>query len=278
MGQSWMIASGKGGVGKSTITACLAIGLAMTGERVVIIDTDIGLRNMDAVLGLENNVVYDICDVVDKECKLFDALLKHPDYPNLSLLSAAQFRRVKAIDNTDVSKIVKKLKMHFSYVIIDCPAGLGRGLQNSFFAADETILIVTPDDMAIRDVEQTANLLMKKHQPRPHLIVNRLDPKLIKAGEMYSADVVAAILDLSLIGAIPNDPALYRALLTHRAPMEPGTISFKAIQRTVNRMLGNMTPIPPMGVAKKSLLHKLFSKKEMENRNVKREQTFQRTY
>lgn len=274
MSQAWMIASGKGGVGKSTIAACLAVGLAMKGEHVAVIDTDIGLRNMDVVLGLENSIVYDICDVVEKECKLFSSLVRHPAYPNLSLLPAAQFRRAKDINREDLCKIVKKLKTRFSHVIIDCPAGIERGLLNCMNAADEVLLVTTPDDMAIRDAEQTANLLMKRHQPRPLLIVNQLAPKLIKAGEMYAADTVAGILDLKLFGAIPRDEAFYRAMLTHRLPMETKGDAQKAIFRIINRMQGNMTPVAPLGIEKRRLLGGLFGERKMKPRHVKREQAF----
>ncbi len=273
MAQSWMIASGKGGVGKSTICGCLAMGLAMKGEPVVVVDTDIGLRNMDTVLGLENNIVYDICDVTDKECKLFDALVRHPVYPNLYLLPAAQFRKVKAIDRSDLGKIIRKLKSRFSHVLVDCPAGIDRGLLNSLNATDEIIIVTTADDMAIRDAEQTANLLMKKHQPHPQLIVNRLMPNLIKAKEMYSAQTVSNILDLPLLGAIPYDEELYRSLLLHHSPLETEGMAYKAITRIVNRMQGNWVPVPPTGIERRGLFSKLFNKKEMGSENVKREQT-----
>jgi septum site-determining protein MinD len=272
MAQSWMIASGKGGVGKSTLCGCLAICLAKKGERVAVIDTDIGLRNMDAVLGLENNIVYDICDVADKECTLLEALVRHPAFDNLSLLPAAQFRKVKALNRESLAKIVRKLKKSFSYVLIDCPAGIDRGLSNSLNAADEVILVTTPDDMTIRDVEQTANFLMKKHQPRPYLIVNRLIPQLIKAGEMLTAPSIASLLDLQLLGAIPYDEEIYRAALTHRLPLESNSVAAKALERIADRMRGKESPIPPMGIEKKGFLAKIFQKKE-ELSYVKREQT-----
>ena len=245
---SWMLASGKGGVGKTTIASCIALGLAMVGERVAVVDTDIGLRDMDAILGLENHIIYDICNVAEKECKLTDALIQHPKYPGLSLLPAAQFRRVKDINHDDIEKIVRKLKTRFSYVIIDCSAGIERGLGNTIDVADEIIIVTTPDDMSIRDADQTVSYLMRKNQPKPWLIVNQLLPKLIKAGEMYTADTIAQILDLSLLGAVPRDDKIIRALLTHTLPMDTHGLASASIKRIVNRMRGNFTGVPPMGV------------------------------
>jgi septum site-determining protein MinD len=257
-GQTWIIASGKGGVGKTTLAACLAIGLAMNGERVAVIDTDIGLRDMDTILCLENNIVFNICDVADKECKLFDALVIHPDYPGLALLPAAQFRRVKDIDNDDLAKIVAKLKSRFSSIIIDCPAGIERGLSNTLNTADEIILVTTPDMLAIRDVEQTAYFFQKKHQPRPWLIINQMVPALVKSGDMYTSHTIAHILDLELLGAVPKDELLYRAVLTHISPMISNVDAHQAIMRIVHRIQGHHTPVPADGVIKHSLWSKLF--------------------
>lgn len=261
MAQAWMIASGKGGVGKTTMAAYLAIGLSLKGERVVIVDTDIGLRNMDAILGLENNIVYDICDVAEKSCKLQEALVEHPTYPQLSLLPAAQFRRVKAINSDQLAKVIKKLKKDFSYVIIDCPAGIERGFLNSINVADDIILVTTPDDMTIRDVEQTANILMKKRQPRPYLIVNRMEPQLIKSGDMHTANIIAESLDLPLIGAVPQDTVIYKGLLSHTPPMVEEGIGKEAVMRIVSRMQGSLTPVPPMGIVKIPFWKRIFKRK-----------------
>ena len=215
MAKAWLIASGKGGVGKSMVTACMAVALSRMGQRTVVVDADIGLRDQDAILGLENRVVYDVLDVIGKGCTLSQALIQHSLYENLNLLPESQFARVKNLDPKGFRKVIAQLKERFDYVLIDCPAGVERGLRGVVDSADEVLLITTPDDVCMRDVEKTAAVLAAKKAPRPWLIVNRLMPELVAAGEMYSAQVVAQTLDLQLMGEVPQDDMIYRALLKH---------------------------------------------------------------
>ncbi len=261
MAKAWLVASGKGGVGKSMVTAGLAVALSRMGQRTVVVDADIGLRDQDAILGLENRVVYDVLDVIGRGCTLSQALIQHSLYERLSLLPASQFARVKNLDPKGFRKVVGQLKERFDQVLIDCPAGVERGLRGVVDSADEVLLISTPDDVCIRDVEKTAAVLAQKEAPRPQLIVNRLMPELIAAGEMYSAQVVAQTLDLQLIGEIPQDDMIYRALLKHMSPMEVECEGRRALERIARRMTGQQVPLPGYGKAQGGVLGRLFRRK-----------------
>ena len=263
MSQAWMIASGKGGVGKSTLAAALAVGLAKRGQKVAVVDTDIGLRNLDVMMGLEDRIVYDLVDVANKDCKLNQALVRHPQYPSLALLPAAQFCRMKAIDSKQLGKLVSKLKAAFDFVLLDCPAGVERGFLNALGAADESVLVTTPDDVAMRDAERVCAIMEEKGLPRPMLIVNRVIPELIKTGEMYTPQVVSQTLDLSLMGAVPQDPAVYRMLLKHQTLMEISCPAEKAVERIVSRLMGEKLPIACCDLVRKpTFWAKVFHKRK----------------
>lgn len=260
MGKTWLIASGKGGVGKSTLSACLGIALGRLNRRVCIVDADIGLRDQDALLGLENRVVYDVVDVCNKSCRLQQALLTPDGRPGLSLLPAAQFARCKELNRAAFARVVDELRQTHDDVLIDCPAGVERGLRATLRAhADETIVVCTPDDVCIRNAERTASLLEKKQQPRPWLVVNRLSAALIAAGEMYPARVVAETLDLPLLGEVPEDNAIYRAQLTHRTAMDVDCEAQKALMRIARRMAGETIALPAYGTHKLPWYKRLFS-------------------
>lgn len=261
MGKVWLIASGKGGVGKSMLTAALGIALTRRERSVCIIDADIGLRDQDAILGLENNVVYDIVDVANKNCRLEQALISPEQYPQLKLLPASQFARVKEMDAKALRKIVDRLKGMFDDVLIDCPAGIERGLRVLLRSGiDACVLVCTPDDVCIRDVERTFSVLEKKELPRAEVIVNRLQPELIRAGEMYTAQVVGQTLDLSVLGEVPEDPAVYRALLRHTSVMGLDCEAQRAITRIAARMTGENLPLPAYGTEKVSWMKRLFGR------------------
>ena len=259
MSKCFAVASGKGGVGKSVITANLAAALALNGTRVLIIDADIGLRSQDALLGLEDRVVYDLIDVSRKECMPDQAILSCETVPSLSLLPAAQFERVKSLDPKKLAKIVRSLRTVYDYIFIDCPAGIERGLRNVLNAGvDESILVATPDDISIRSAERTAQLIETKSASRPRLIVNRLDEKLIRGGEMLSARTVSQVLDLQLLGAIPEDPAVYRSLLKHALFVHFDCEARDAVLRIASRIHGRSVPIAGYG-EKNSFFRRLFS-------------------
>ncbi len=271
MGKAWMIASGKGGVGKSTITAALATALARMEFKVCIVDADIGLRDQDVILGLENRVVYDLLDVCMNRCPMARALIEHPEEKRLYLLPAAQFARAKEVDGKALRRVIRQLKNRFDMVLIDCPAGIERGLRGVMHAeADESILICTPDDVCIRDAERTSALIAEKRSAHPQLIVNRLDPQLIESGEMYAAKTVAQTLDLSLLGEVPYDPIVYRALLKRMSLMNCKCEAAEAITRIAHRMAGQQVPFPDYGCRPTSLLKRLFRHKPQEVQRIDR--------
>ncbi len=265
MGKAWMIASGKGGVGKSTITAGLAVALARAERKVCIVDADIGLRDQDVILGVENRVVYDLLDVCADRCPLPQALIDHPEENSLYLLPAAQFARSKDVDGKALRKVIRQLKSRFDTVLIDCPAGIERGLRSIMHAeTEESILICTPDDVCIRDVDRTSALMTEKQSRRPQLIVNRLNASLIESGEMYSAQTVAQTLDLSLLGEVPEDPIVYRALLKRIPLMDCRCEATEALTRISHRMVGIEEPLPGYGTRHVSFLRRLFRRKPQE--------------
>ena len=248
------VVSGKGGVGKSVITANLAAALALNGSRVLIIDTDIGLRSQDAILGLEDRVVYDLIDVSRKECTTDQAILSCDAIPALHLLPAAQFKRAKALDPGKLAGIIRSLRCAYDFILIDCPAGIERGLRNVLNAGvDETILLVTPDDISIRSAERTVQVIESKTETRPHLIVNRLDETLIRCGEMLSALTAAQVLDLPLLGAIPEDPVVYRSLLRHQLFVRYDCEARNAVLRIASRISGYDLSVRAYGLKKRGI-------------------------
>ena len=201
-----VITSGKGGVGKTTTSANIGTALAHLGNKVVLIDTDIGLRNLDLLLGLENRIVYTIVDVVEGRCKLKQAFVKDKKNSNLCLIAAAQTRDKSALDAQQLKDICEQLKKDFDYVLIDCPAGIEQGFQNAVAGANEAIVVTTPEMSAIRDADRIIGLLESKEGvERYRLLVNRVRPKLIKSNDMMGVDDVVEILSCELIGVIPED-------------------------------------------------------------------------
>ena len=251
MSNVWMIASGKGGVGKSTLTANLGRALARLGRKVCVVDTDIGLRDQDALLGLENRIVFDLLDVAERVCVLNQALISPEDESNLFLLPASQFARSKELERRAFRRVVKELKDAFDEVLIDCPAGIERGLRGLMNKEiDETIVVCTPDDVCIRNVERAISVMEGKELPRPRVIVNRLSPDLVRSGEMYSAQTVASTLDVALLGEVPDDPCVYRATLQHLSVMDIDCEARNALQRIAKRMLGQEASLPAYGSAR----------------------------
>lgn len=201
-----VITSGKGGVGKTTTSANIGTALAKSGSKVVVVDTDIGLRNLDLLLGLENRIVYTIVDVVEERCKLKQALVKDKKNPNLCLLAAAQTRDKSAVTEDQLKNICEQLKEDFDYILVDCPAGIEQGFQNAVAGASEAIVVTTPEMSAVRDADRIIGLLEAKEEVKNYrLLVNRVRPNLVKSNDMMSVDDVVEILSAELIGVIPED-------------------------------------------------------------------------
>ena len=204
-GVTLVVTSGKGGVGKTTATANLGTALALRGRRVVVVDTDIGLRNLDVVLGLENRIVYDLVDVVEGKCRLNQAMIRDKHVSNLHLIPAAQTRDKTAVNPEQMKELCQQLKAEFQYVVIDCPAGIEQGFQNAIAAADRAIVVTTPEVSAIRDADRVIGLLEASGLPVPDLVINRLRPNMVKQGDMMDRKDIMELLSVRMLGLVPDD-------------------------------------------------------------------------
>lgn len=213
MGKVIVITSGKGGVGKTTATANLGTGLAQAGKSVVLMDADIGLRNLDLVMGLENRIVFDLVDVVEKKCRSFrQALIKDKRFENLYLLPAAQSRDKDAVSPEQMRDLCHELKEHHDFVIIDCPAGIENGFKNAIAGASEAIVVTNPEVSAVRDADRVIGLLESQEgKCTTQLILNRVKADLVRKGQMLSVNDVQDILNIKLLGIVPEDEKILRA-------------------------------------------------------------------
>ena len=205
MGEVIVITSGKGGVGKTTTTANIGAGLSKFDKKVVVIDTDLGLRNLDVVMGLQNLIVYNLVDVIEGTCRLKQALIRDKRYENLYLLPSAQTKDKTAISPGQMKKLTSQLKDEFDYILLDCPAGIEQGFQNAIAGADRAIVVTTPEVSAIRDADRIIGLLESNQLKKIDLIINRIRMDMVKRGDMMSVDDVTEILSVPLIGALPDD-------------------------------------------------------------------------
>ncbi|MCH2227547.1 MAG: septum site-determining protein MinD [Candidatus Caenarcaniphilales bacterium] len=207
MGRVIVITSGKGGVGKTTTTANIGAALAKQGKNVCVVDMDIGLRNLDILMGLENRVVYNLVDVIEGTCKVKQALVKDKKLPTLSLLPAAQTRDKTAVNADQVKELVTDLKAMFDFVLVDCPAGIESGFQNSIAGADEAVVVVTPEMSSVRDADRIIGLLeaRKNELDSYRLVINRIKPDLVNANQMMNIDDICEILSVELLGIVPDD-------------------------------------------------------------------------
>ena len=205
MGEVIVITSGKGGVGKTTTTANVGTGLAMEGKKVVLIDTDIGLRNLDVVMGLENRIVYNLVDVIEGNCRIKQALIKDKRNPTLYLLPSAQTRDKTAVSPEEMAKLTEELKDEFDYILLDCPAGIEQGFKNAIAGANRAIVVTTAEISSIRDADRIIGLLESAEIKNPELVINRIRPNMVRKGEMMDVDDIVDLLSIDLIGVVPDD-------------------------------------------------------------------------
>lgn len=247
MGEAIVITSGKGGVGKTTTSANVGTALALLGKKVCMVDTDIGLRNLDVVMGLENRIIYDLVDVIEERCRLNQALIKDKRFDELYLLPAAQTKDKNAVTPEQVRKVVVELKREYDFVIIDCPAGIEQGFRNAVAGADRAIVVTTPEKSAVRDADRIIGLLEKEDMDPPKLIINRIRPQLMKDGDMLDIDEICAVLAIDLLGLVPDDEHVIKAANQGEPTvMNPDSRAAIAYRNIARRILGDSVPLMPL--------------------------------
>ncbi|MCL1803508.1 MAG: septum site-determining protein MinD [Eubacteriaceae bacterium] len=245
MGRAIVVTSGKGGVGKTTSTANLGVALAMQGHSAVIIDADIGLRNLDVVMGLEEHITFTLVDVIDKKCRTKQALIKDKRFPNLSLLAAAQMADIMAIQPAQMAKLVEELAKDFEFVLVDSPAGIERGFQNAIAGAKEAIVVTTPEVSSVRDADRIIGLLKAANFKEPKLLLNKIRPEMMKRREMMDIEDVIDILDIELIGVVAEAGEI--VIASNRGEpvaSDEASLTGKAYHDIAKRLLGQQVPFP----------------------------------
>lgn len=237
-----VVTSGKGGVGKTTTSANVGTGLAKLGRKVCLIDTDIGLRNLDVVMGLENRIVYNLVDVVEGNCRIKQALIRDKRHQGLYLMPSAQTRDKSAVSPGQMVKVIEHLKEQFDYIILDCPAGIEQGFQNAIAGADRALVVTTPEVSAIRDADRIVGLLEANGFKQIDLIINRMRMDMVKRGDMMSAADVVDILAIPLIGIVPDDESVVISTNQGEPLVGNDTPAGIAYANIVQRVLGREVP------------------------------------
>ncbi len=246
MGKVIVVTSGKGGVGKTTTVANIGAGLAEKGRSVVLVDADIGLRNLDVVLGLENRIVYDLVDLTENRCDLKQALIRDKRFRDLYLIAASQVRDKTAVSPQQMQKLTRQLATQFDYVLVDCPAGIEQGFKNAVAGAQEAIVVVTPELSAVRDADRIIGLLTAGGMPEDciRLLVNRVRPKMVEQGNMLSAQEVADILSVGVLGVVADDESVI--VTTNRgeaAVLRKKSLAGRAYRNICDRIEGMHVPM-----------------------------------
>ncbi len=258
------VTSGKGGVGKSTTTANVATALALRGKKVVAVDFDIGLRNLDMILGLENRIVYDVVDVMEERCNLAQAIIKDKRTQNLHFLPASQTKDKTVLNKEKVEKLINDLKKDFDYILIDSPAGIESGFEHSIFLADRALVVTTPEVSAIRDADRVIGIIDAKSKKAQngeevdkHIIINRIKPELVERGEMLPIEDVLDLLSLPLIGIVPDDEDIVKSTnLGKPIALDEKSLVGEAFRRIAKRIEGEDVPFIDLK-AKKGFFNKL---------------------
>ena len=262
MSEVIVVTSGKGGVGKTTTTANIGYALARHGFEVLLIDTDIGLRNLDVVMGLENRIVYNLVDVVEGNCRHQQAIIRDKQCDTLSLLPAAQTRDKSAVSPEQMIKLINQLKPDYDYIIIDCPAGIEQGFKNAIAAEDRAIVVTTPEVSAIRDADRVIGLLEANEITSIDLIINRVRYDMVKKGDMMSVDDVVDILAVNLLGVIPDDEQIVISTNKGEPLAGSNTTSGNAYIDICKRILGDSIPLTDYNTSiRRNPFKRLFRKK-----------------
>lgn len=244
MGEAIVITSGKGGVGKTTTTANIGTALALLDKKVCLIDTDIGLRNLDVIMGLENRIIFDIVDVIEERCQLNQALIQDKRFEYLTLLPAAQTSDKSAVTEEGMIQIVSELKQTYDYILIDCPAGIEQGFQNAVAPADRAIVVTTPEKSSVRDADRIIGLLDAKDIKQPHLVINRIRHHMLESGDMLDVDQIVQILSIDLLGIVADDEAVISSSNKGEpVALNPDTKASIAYRNIARRILGETVPL-----------------------------------
>ena len=242
MSEVIVITSGKGGVGKTTTTANIGIGLAKLGKKVLVIDTDLGLRNLDVVLGLENRIVYNLVDVIEGKCRPKQAIIKDKRFQDLYLLPSAQTKDKSSVSPEQMKKLTEDLREDYDFVLLDCPAGIEQGFQNAIAGADKAIVVTTPEVSSIRDADRIIGLLEASGIRDNQLVINRLRVDMVKKGDMMSVEDVTEILAIDLLGVIPDDESVVIATNQGEPVVGEESPAGKGYENICRRLTGEEIP------------------------------------